>query len=130
MTPARSITEMSPDVAAIIAADLRYFRRHPHREYRLRLAGQCEIEEARRFLGLTLPPSGVRIYCAQRRLGPGYMHGTIGFAHDTREVDFDEHIARAAYRILGPQDITRRPNPDDLWCPPGPFAFDSWRLGE
>lgn len=104
-----------PDLFAILRADLLYFERRPRRRHRLRLAGACEIEEARRKVGLVLPPRGVRVYCAIHRRSPGAVHRAIGFALDVGEVDFDEKTASRAYARLNPQDVTTPPSVADLW---------------
>lgn len=113
-----------PELFAILRADLRYFDRRPRRRHRLRLAGACEIEEARRKVGLVMPPTGVRVYCAIHRLSPGSVHRAIGFAIDVGEVDFDEKTAARAYARLNPQDVTTRPADADLWhAVPSPRAY-------
>ena len=104
-----------PAVFAILAADLRFFRRRPDRAHRLRLAGRCEVEEARAKVGLVPPPSGARAYCALKRIGPGWVHRAIGFAIDTGEIDFDEPTAAVAYALLAPQDVTTPPDCRSLW---------------
>ena len=113
-----------PDLLAILRADLRYFERRPERRHRLRLAGACEIEEARRRVGLAVPPPGVRVYCGLHRLSPGKVHRVIGFAIDVAEVDFDEQTAERAYARLSPQDVTSPPAEAALWhAVPSPEAY-------
>lgn len=113
-----------PALFAILRADLLYFERRPRRRHRLRLAGACEIEESRRKVGLVLPPHGVRVYCAVRRLSPGAVHRVVGFAVDVGEVDFDEKTAARAYARLDPQDVTTPPAEADLWhAVPAPAAI-------
>jgi hypothetical protein len=104
-----------PELFAILRADLRYFQRRPERRHRLRLAGPCEIEEARRKVGLVLPPRGVSVYCGIHRLSPGNVHRAIGFAIDVGEVDFDGKTAARAYARLNPQDVTTHPADAALW---------------
>uniref|UniRef100_UPI0005B2D536 hypothetical protein n=1 Tax=Methylobacterium sp. B34 TaxID=95563 RepID=UPI0005B2D536 len=104
-----------PAFFAILRADLLYFERRPRRRHHLRLAGACEIEEARHKVGLILPPRGLRVYCAARRLSLGAVHRAIGFAIDVGEVDFDEKTAARAYARLNPQDVTAHPADADLW---------------
>lgn len=100
---------------ALVAADLAFFRRFPDRAYRLRLAGRAEIAEARAKVGLILPPPGVRVFCALRRIEPGRLHRAIGFAIDAGETDFSETTALTAYHLLNPQDVTAPPAPGALW---------------
>lgn len=113
-----------PELFAILWGDLRYFSRRPRRRHRLRLAGPCEIEEARRKVGLVVPPPGVRVYCAIHRISPGNIHRAIGFAIDVGEVDFDEQTAARAYARLSPQDVTSHPAEATLWhAVPSPEAY-------
>ena len=115
-----------PELFAILRADLRYFERHPQRRHRLRLAGTCEIEEARHKVGLAVPPvdAGVRVYCGIHRLSPGRVHRAIGFAIDVGEVDFDEKAAARAYARLAPQDVSAHPAEADLWhAVPAPASY-------
>lgn len=115
---------VSPDLFAILRADLRYFERRPERRHRLRLATGCEIEDARRMLGLVLPPPGARVFCGVQSLGPGNVHRVIGFAVDAEEVDFDEKAAARAYRRLSRQDVTAHPAEAALWrAVPSPQAY-------
>ena len=106
---------VSPDLFAVLRADLRFFDRRPRRRHRLRLAAPCEVEEARRKLGLVTPPADVRVYCAIRRLSPGRVHRAVGFAVDVGELDFDEKTAAQAYDRLTPQDVTVHPDQATLW---------------
>lgn len=117
-------TPVPSELYAILKADLRYFSRRPRRKHRLRLAGACEIEEARHKVGLILPPPGVRVFCAVQRTAPGGVHRAIGFALDAGEVDFDERTAARAYARLNPQDVTAHPADADLWhAVPSPRAY-------
>lgn len=113
-----------PELFAILRADLRFFDRRPKRRHRLRLAGACEIEEARRKVGLILPPAGARVFCGIHRVSPGSVHRVIGFAIDVGEVDFDEKTAARAYAQLNPQDVTTRPAEATLWhAVPSPASY-------
>lgn len=108
----------SPELLAVSEADKRFFRRRPKRSYRLRLAAQAEIEEARGKLGpfALLAEPGARMFCAIRRLGCGGLYRVIGFATDCGEpLDFSEADARTAYHVLGPQDLSRPNNNAALW---------------
>ena len=113
-----------PALFAVLRADLLYFERRPRRRHRLRLAGACEIDEARHKVGLILPPPGVRVFCAIRRTSPGAVHRAIGFAIDVGEADFDEKTAARAYAQLNPQDVTTRPAEATLWhAVPSPASY-------
>lgn len=116
----------APALASILAADLRFFERHPGRTHRLRLAGQAELSEiGEKFGGIAIPTRpDVRAFCALRRVGTSGFHRVAGFAIDCGEpCDFPEEIAREAYDVLGPASLTAPLDLAALWCA-APHPYD------
>ena len=100
MTTAEYLAKLAPEIAKITAADFRFFRRHPHRRHRIRLAGRAECQEAWSRCGLAHAlPLGCEALIGVRR-DEGSIRRVIGFARQGHETDLTEGEAREAFAIL------------------------------
>lgn len=108
----------NPALKRILDADLRFFKRWPRRNYRLRLAGLPELSEiSAKFGGIAIPTRpDVRAFCALRRVGTAAFTRVAGFAIDCGEpTDFPDEIAHEAYDVLGPASLTDPLDLAALW---------------
>jgi hypothetical protein len=87
-------------VDRVTQADRRYFERFPHRQHRLRLASQAEIEQTKVIGQDMWLPSDRQHYVVIRNVAPGMRlrHSIVG-PRDA-ETDVSEAEARALYEIV------------------------------
>ncbi|MEH3145212.1 MAG: hypothetical protein PGN34_07645 [Methylobacterium frigidaeris] len=65
-------TEISPDFEALIEADRRFFRRFPHRTYRIRRMARCEVAHFEALNGRLAPmPADTAGFTVVKQIAPG-----------------------------------------------------------
>jgi hypothetical protein len=86
-------------------SDRRFFERHPHRQYRIRLASQPERQQCEQLDG-PMPP-GFAYYTAVLNVRDGTRLRVFRLAHVGREVDVDETTARLIFEAVTPPGMRK-----------------------
>ena len=96
-TQRRQMQKLADKVNRITQADRMYFERFPHRQHRVRLAGQAEVEQ--HDIVDDGPPlqDGYRLYVAVRNVAPGARLRQFLVAPEGRETDLSEATARVIF---------------------------------
>ena len=69
----RKMKKLADRVDRVTQADRLFFERFPHRQHRVRLASQAEIEQEESLRGVVLwVDPGCRIFTAVRNVPPGF----------------------------------------------------------
>ena len=94
----RQMQKLADKVDRITQADRRFFERFPHREHRIRLASQAEIEQNTLLDGKPpWIPQDFRLYTIVRNIAPGTRMRLFLPAPEGRETDVSETTARAVW---------------------------------
>jgi hypothetical protein len=93
---ARQLDKIADRIDRITEFDAQFFRRFPHRQYRLRPAGRAEIETLQILQDKMPVPIGFLVYTAIRQIEPG-IRARAFVSLPEIPTDAPEHIAREVF---------------------------------
>ena len=96
----RRLRKLADEVHRLAEADHRFFERHSHRQHRVRLAAQAEIEQAEILAGepMTAPP-GCRLFTVVRNIKPGVCARLLVLNREGAETDLPEATTREIWEV-------------------------------
>ena len=107
-TQRRQVEKLAARIDKVTLAHARFFERFPHRQHRIRIASQAEIEQDRAFTGSEMAlPWRKRLFVAVKNRAPGV--GLRLFVVGPRDADTDlsEEQARLVYEAGSvPEPVT------------------------
>jgi len=92
----------------VVETDRRFFRRFPHRQFRLRLAGQAEIDQLGIFEGKLLPPFGFRFFALVHKVASSTRQRLlvpIRIGCDWDDMDLPESTVREIWEEIATPQI-------------------------
>lgn len=99
----REIQKLAGKVDRITDSDRRYFERFPHRQYRVRPAGESEIA-SQNAAGDNWPP-GAAVYAVIRNALPGMRFRALVQIVGPVETDVSEEAAKALFESVAPKEM-------------------------
>ena len=85
-------------VERVTQADRLFFERFPHRQHRVRLASQAEIEQYELLEGQpAMPQPGCRVFTVVRNIAPGTRLRLYTYGLEGAETDLSEPAARTIF---------------------------------
>jgi hypothetical protein len=96
----RQLQKLADPVDRVVASDRKYFERFPHRQHRIRLASQAEIESAGIMQGekIALAPDE-QLYIAVKSIAPGSRLRLAIVGPRDAATDLPEDLAQALYEL-------------------------------
>ena len=97
----RQLRRLEDRVDRITQDDRRFFERFPHRQHRVRLASEVELQQRKLMEGapLAIPP-GFKVFVVVRNVFPGARMRLFLPAPEGRETDVSEVTARAIFEAV------------------------------
>src|SRR6478672_10200923 len=97
----RRMKKLADRVDRITQGDRRFFERFPHRQHRVRLASEAELQQRELLEGapLAIPP-GFKVFVVIRNVSPGARMRLFLPAPEGRETDVSEVTARAIFEAV------------------------------
>ena len=94
----RQMQKLADRIDRITQADRRFFERFPHREHRIRLASQAEIEQ-QTLIGGKPPwvPQSYHLFAIIRSIAPGYRLRLFAPGPPSVDTDAPEDIVRGVW---------------------------------
>jgi|APCry1669192522_1035417.scaffolds.fasta_scaffold00309_6 hypothetical protein len=99
----RKLQKLADKVDRVTESDRRFFERFPHRQYRVRPAGQAEIEALDVMDGNWSP--GATPCVAVRNIAPGVRARAFIFTLGPVDTDIGEDDARAIFESVAPPEM-------------------------
>ena len=99
----RKMQKLADKVDMVTESDRRFFERFPHRQYRVRPAGQAEIE-ALNVMGDNWSP-GASLCTVVRNIAPGMRARAFVPILGPMDTDVGEEAARALFESVAPQEM-------------------------
>jgi hypothetical protein len=94
----RQLKKLADKVDRITQADRRFFERFPHRQHRIRLASQAEIEQQALLDGKPpFVPPGYHLFAIIRNVSPGYRLRLFAPGPPSVDTDAPEDIVRGVW---------------------------------
>ena len=91
----RQLQKLADKIDRITQADRRFFERFPYRKFRVRIAGQAEIEQQKILDGKPVnTPPGYRVFVIVQNLAPGNRLRLLAVVREGLETDLPESAAR------------------------------------
>ena len=97
----RRMKKLADRVDRITQGDRRFFERFPHRQHRVRLASEVELQQRKLMEGapLAIPP-GFKVFVVVRNVFPGARMRLFLAAPEGRETDVCEATARSVFEAV------------------------------
>lgn len=92
------LRKLAAKVDRITQADRAFFERFPHRQHRIRLKSQAEIDQLTLLDGKPpWIPQGFRLFTVVRNVAPGYRLRLFVLSPEGSETDLSEATCRAVF---------------------------------
>ena len=94
----RQMQKLADRVDLVTRSDRKFFERFGHRQHRVRVAAQCEIEQQNIMQGCSLSwPSGCQPYCVVKNIAEGVRLRLFMVGLKGADTDLNEETACAVY---------------------------------